>query len=268
MGHCKNPTSGIETAQIIKEVAEKFLADNPDDFCGIRMIYAPPRDVSLPTLNQYLETAFQLQENLGPFLAGFDLVGQEDKGQPLIYFVKNILEKLAENPDKNMNLYFHAGETDWQGQSTDLNVVDALLLNATRIGHGYAIVKHPQAYKLGYEKNIPLEICPISNQVLKLVKDLRNHPASILIQNAFPLVVSSDDPGLWGAKGLSYDFYEAFMAMASSTMDLRLLKKLAINSIEYTNMKQESKDKCMAMWMNKWQNSLKIMEEPDIDLVK
>ena len=90
----------------------------------------------------------------------------------------------------------------------------------------------------------------------------------ILIQNSFPLVISSDDPGLWGAKGLSYDFYEAFMAMASSSMDLRLLKKLAINSIEYTNMEQESKDKCMAMWMNKWQNSMKIMEEPDIDLVK
>ena len=265
MGPCENPTSPIETADILKEVADRFLADHPDDFCGIRMIYAPPRSVSKSTLNQYLDTAYQLQENVGSFMAGFDLVGQEDKGQPLIYFVENILEKLAENPGKVMNLYFHAGETDWQGQSTDLNVLDALLMNATRIGHGYAIVKHPEAYKLGLDKNIPLEICPLSNQVLKLVKDLRNHPASILIQNSFPLIVSSDDPGLWGAKGLSYDFYEAFMAMASYSMDLRLLKKLALNSMTYTNMEQAGKDKCMAMWMEKW--SMKMNWTPHIDLI-
>jgi adenosine deaminase CECR1 len=35
----------------------------------------------------------------------------------------------------------------------------------TRMGHGYAIVKHPEAKKLAREKNIPIEVNPISNQV-------------------------------------------------------------------------------------------------------
>ena len=48
---------------------------------------------------------------------------------------------------------------------TDINIIDAILLGAKRIGHGYAIVKHPEAKKLARHKNIPLEICPISNQV-------------------------------------------------------------------------------------------------------
>jgi adenosine deaminase len=35
------------------------------------------------------------------------------------------------------------------------------------MGHGYAIVKHPEAKKLAREKNIPIEVNPISNQVCK-----------------------------------------------------------------------------------------------------
>jgi len=62
-----------------------------------------------------------------------------------------------------------------------LNVIDALLFDAKRIGHGYAIAKHAEAKRLAIEKNTPIEVNPISNQVLGLVRDLRNHPAASLI---------------------------------------------------------------------------------------
>jgi len=116
------------------------------------MIYAPIRYVMAPQVETYLEIASQLKVELGDFMAGFDLVGQEDKGKPLIDFVPVFLEKLN---GSDMKLFFHAGETDWQGQATDFNLFDAILLNATRIGHGYAITKHPAAKKWRLKKVLP-----------------------------------------------------------------------------------------------------------------
>lgn len=45
---------------------------------------------------------------------GFDLVAQEDNGRPLIDFAESIL-KLPQD----FRLFFHAGETNWNGVTDD-----------------------------------------------------------------------------------------------------------------------------------------------------
>lgn len=99
---------------------------------------------------------------------------------------------------------------------------------------------------------IAIEVCPISNQVLGLVSDMRNHPAASLFASGSPVVISNDDPALWGAKGLSYDFYEAFMGIMSANSDLRSLKKLALNSLTYSSMNCSEKRDAIARWQVKW----------------
>lgn len=117
------------------------------------------------------------------------------------------------------------------GYSSDLNLFDAILMNATRIGHAFSLYKHPVLMQVVKQRNICLEVCPISNQVLKLVDDLRNHPATIYSAINMPMVIASDDPGFWGATGISYDMYYALMSFTSADAGLAYVKKLALNSL-------------------------------------
>lgn len=165
--------------------------------------------------------------------------------------MKSFVPELLTLKESGTSFFFHAGETNWCGIS-DMNLFDAILLNTSRIGHGYAILKHPELAKIVREKKIAIEISPISNQVLKLIDDIRNHPAAILIADNYPVVITCDDPTFWGAKGLSFDWYLTFMGLASKTADLKLLKQLAMNSIVYSSMGPEEKSFAMQKWQHDW----------------
>ena len=66
---------------------------------------------------------------------------------------------------EGLYLFVCSNNTDWEGTSVDENLIDALLLNTTRIGHGYAITKHPVAMEMARLKGVAIEVNPISNQV-------------------------------------------------------------------------------------------------------
>ncbi|XP_045539169.1 adenosine deaminase 2-A-like [Papilio machaon] len=236
----------IVTAKTYKKVIKNFMKDHRD-FLGAKLIYAPPRKVDRSKLEEYLELAKRIKQEMPDKFAGFDLVGQEDLGSPLIEFVPQLLESASE-----LNYFFHAGETDWYGTLTDENLVDAVLLGAKRLGHAYALPKHPQVLNEIIKKDIGLEVNVISNAVLSLVRDIRNHPLSAFLAHGLPVVLSSDDPGVWEADPLSEDFYIAFVAVASRLSDLRMLKQLAINSLKYSALDSISKVDALRKFNYTW----------------
>ncbi|XP_058461403.1 adenosine deaminase 2-like [Malaya genurostris] len=240
-----------EIIQIHVDETDKFKQSHPQ-FIGVKFIYAPARFANDTIFDGYIEIAKSLHGKFPNFVAGFDLVGQEDTGRPLIDFVPQLLML----PD-SVRFFFHAGETNWYGMRTDQNMIDAILLGTQRIGHGFALLKHPNLMKIVKRRQICVEINPISNQVLKLVDDYRNHPAVVFFSDNYPVVVSSDDPSFWRASPLSHDFYMAFVGIASAHHDLRLLKKLAINSLEYSAMNQTEKETAKRTWKHSWHKMMK-----------
>jgi adenosine deaminase CECR1 len=236
----------FQTIQLYLDTLTEFSNANPD-FMGFRVIYSKSRNVNNETMQDNIAEYFKIQEKYPDLIAGFDLVGQEDLGQPLSAYAHELLS--IANQTK---FFFHAGETNWYGASTDLNLIDAVLLNTSRIGHGFAITKHPEVLDVVKEREIAIELNPLSNQVLKLVDDLRNHVGASLIAGGFPVVVTCDDPSFWGAKGLSYDWYMVFMAMTPRDGDLRILKQLALNSFLYSSLTAEDMPYAIALLEGRW----------------
>jgi len=196
-----------------------------------------------------LEHAFALKQAYPVTVVGFDAVSEEDTGHATVDYLSvwEAIPTLEAKYGVVMPLFFHDGESDSRNNT---NLVDAILLGSHRIGHGFNAFWSPKVrHELKRRGNMPLEVCPISNQILRYVDNLQTHPAGAYIAEGLPLVLSNDDPGVFGYEGLTYDFWVAAMAWQ---LDLRALKVLSRNSLTYSALSDDDKDAALALWEAKW----------------
>lgn len=98
---------------------DEFKSENPS-FIGGKFIYCVSKLLPTEEVKRCFELVRRLQMKFPSFLGGFDLSNQEDKAPRLVSFADQILQL-----PKDIKLYFHAGETNWNG-STDQNVVTSI----------------------------------------------------------------------------------------------------------------------------------------------
>ena len=193
-------------------------------------------------------TPISLEKKYPELVKGFDLVAEEDNGNTTYHFMKcwAMRDSLTKVYGVDMPLCLHDGESNSQSVQ---NMYDALLLKSKRIGHGYNIMNFPAAMELAKKQDVCIEVNPLSNQILGYVKDLRLHPASLMLRHGIQCSISSDDPSIFNYQGLSYDYWYAFMAWELTLKDL---KKLVYNSIDYSSLNPNEKRKARTYLDTQW----------------
>ncbi|KAH9010246.1 adenosine deaminase-related growth [Lactarius hengduanensis] len=239
----------LDFGEAISEVRAVLKEQGREEgFVGAKFIYTTLRILSPEGLEWYLEDCIALKQEFPDLIAGFDLVGDENVARPLIDYIEPLLafKRRVKDLGLDLPLILHAGETLSDGGKADNNLYDALLLGTKRIGHGFSIVKHPKLMQLCREKGIALEVCPY----FRLTSSMPMHPLPVMINQGVPVTLNSDDPSVFGAMGLSYDFYQVFVS--SETTGLITLKQIALDSIEFSTLDTEEKARASSLWEKRW----------------
>lgn len=218
------------------EEIEKFKrTEAGKNFRGARMIWTVIRSLDTRSIAESMQECIRIKKKFPHLVCGFDFVAQEDKGRaladltPLVFwFRKKCHEAGVEIP-----FFFHAGECLGDGDETDNNLFDAILLGTRRIGHGYSLYKHPLLIDMVKEKKILIESCPISNEILRLASSILAHSVPALLSRGVPVSLNNDDPAILGhgKNGLSHDFWQSYMAFAN--LGLEGLGTMAENSLKW-----------------------------------
>ncbi|PYI30350.1 adenosine deaminase family protein [Aspergillus indologenus CBS 114.80] len=237
-----DPNLDVYWQVMVEELAKFKQSDQGKDFWGARVIWSDIRSEDRASLTSSMKVALGRKAKFPELISGYDLVGQEDLGRPLSDVAPELVwfREQAERLNLTIPFFFHAGETLGDGNSTDYNLVDAILFNTRRIGHGFSLYKHPQLIDEVITNSIMVEVCPISNEVLRLATDVLHHPLPAMIAHGIATAISNDDPAMLGqdAAGLSYDFYQTIQGF--DNIGLAGLGALAQNSLRWANFEDQS----------------------------
>lgn len=229
-----------------QQAAQRARETDPD--FTMKLIHTNLRFRPLEAIQQDVIHAFKMRQRYPDLIKAYDLVAEEDAGHSTRYFLDAWLmfDSLQQKYNIDLPLCLHDGESDWV--SVD-NLYDAVTLNSRRIGHGFNLYRFPALQKAIKQKDMCIEVSPLSNQILGYVRDLRVHPASGYLSQGIQCSISSDDPGVFGYNGVTYDYWSIFLAWE---LDLRAIKKLAMNSITYSLLSDAEKEKALKVWQLRW----------------
>jgi len=177
----------------VEEASEKHKIDAGIILTVSRGDYAP----------DHLRALLSAYTKLGSpdSIIGLDLAGNEDIPSP-----SETASLFLHAKDKHeLKVTIHAGET---GKIE--NIVSAVKeFGADRIGHGTAASKSMEAMELLRDRDICIEVCPISNRLTNAVSEGESHPVIDFIEHKVPFVICSDNPSIHSSS-LTDDYFEFF----------------------------------------------------------
>lgn len=171
-----------EYVETIIEEIQKFEVKN--DMIA-RLILSVDRTKGL---EDALETVELCNEIKNEYIVGIDF-----SGNPEVANFKDYKQVFELTKKYKLKITVHTAET-WNDPDLDYIIKS---VQPDRIGHAVCLSKEYQQYLLA--NPIPIEICPSSNLMTKLVSSLEDHPFNEFwaINRKYPLVICTDDRGMF-----------------------------------------------------------------------
>ncbi len=207
---------GLNTEQVISSLL-KGLAEGKRDFgveynvitCAMR--HHSPED--------NLEMLKAAREFLGEGVCGADLAGAE-ASYPMSNFI-GLFEKVKKI---GMPFTIHAGEC-----GNAWNIVQAAEAGAKRIGHGIAMAGKPQIRQMCRERQIGIEMCPVSNLQTKAAESMNNYPLREFLDMGLLVSVNTDNRTVSGTS-LTEELELVQKGCGVSDEEIRLLQRNALET--------------------------------------
>lgn len=122
---------------------------------------------------------------------GIDLADNEEGFDPKPFAPMFLKAKKA-----GVHVTVHSGEAPhdtaarWVRDSVEI-------LGAERVGHGIQIVRDEKVIEFVRANGIPLEVCPLSNDLTQAFPTPSDHPIRRLLEAGVKITINADDPGVF-----------------------------------------------------------------------
>jgi adenosine deaminase len=177
-------------------------------------------------------TLFEINEVKKMGIIGIGIGGLEKEYPPELF--RDVFEQARKFGFKTTA---HAGEA--AGPESIWGAIRTL--KADRIGHGTRAVEDPELLRYLAEKQIPVELCPLSNLKTRVIDKIADHPVKTFINMGIPVSVNTDDPKMFGnSLSEEYQSLKDFFGFSNEE-----IYKLIIDSISTTWL-DSSEKKLMA----------------------
>lgn len=238
-------TDYLHMFQVLEEEITRFKAtEEGKKFWGLRLIWSSLRSLDSRPIVESMDNCIATKLEYPHLIAGYDLVGPEDNGRPLSDLLPELFwfRKQCAMEGVEIPFFFHAGETLGDGDPTDDNLYDAILLGTRRIGHGFSLYKHPRLIEAVRDRRILIESCPISNEILRLTGSIMHHPLPALLARGVPCSLCNDDPAILGqdTAGMTHDFWQVIQGW--DNLGLAGLGSLAENSVRWAAFEDQDSE--------------------------
>ncbi len=157
-------------------------------------------------------------------------LGGLEKGFPPGLFT----ESFEEARRAGLRTVAHAGEGD--GPESIWGAIDGLQVE--RIGHGVRCIEDPALVEELRLRQIPLEVCPVSNYCLGIVKQGEMHPIREMLDAGLNCCINSDDPAMF-----STSLINEYLTLASLGFSWPELRQLNLNALEVSFLSDTEKER-------------------------